>query len=209
MPGRRLLSAREEVRGLQLAARQPESGQELGELIEKVRPRVLEAVLADPRVQERLAGTRYRMVGAGLREEKPDRDGEVAPRLAEVGVYEYDSDTLLVAVVDLRSGQVERLEERRDIQPPLTTQEVEEARAIVASNPQLARLKRVPASQIVALPSRASSIEGHRLAWHRCFNLTFWSGGRKKLAEAAVDLSTRELVPLEDADPLDLADSRR
>src|SRR5262249_37425977 len=130
MPDRTLVSQREELRGIVLAQRQPKSDRVLRELIGKVGARVIDAVLKDPQVTERLARTRYRVVGADLREEKPIGDTKTARRLGEVGVYDYDRNVLVVPVVALRTGQVVTIDERRGIQPSLTPEEVMEAKNI-------------------------------------------------------------------------------
>jgi hypothetical protein len=203
MADRQLLSSRDEARALVLAERQPRSTPQLQELIEKVRSRTIAAVLADPRVRERLQQARYRVLGADLREEKPTRRGASERRLAEVGLYDYDRNVLLVAIVDLRAGAVERIDEWPGRQPPPTDEEVAEATELLLASEQFASLRRREGVQVVALLARASSADGHRRYGHRVFMLTVWTPGDQptRLAEAAVDLSTRTLVPVDEADP--------
>jgi len=49
------------------------------------------------------------------------------PRRADVYTYLYDSDTLLLAVVNLTSGQVDSVETAQDVQLPLTQNETDGA----------------------------------------------------------------------------------
>src|SRR5262245_5279134 len=102
-----LLSRREEARMLRLARSQPANAGELLELIEEIeeiKERTIEAVLAEERVQARIKGVRYRVLAADYREDKPMGDEKRPRRLAEVGLYDYDKDVLVVAVVDLLQG---------------------------------------------------------------------------------------------------------
>lgn len=201
-----LLTRREEARGLELARRQPRSAPTLQALIETVRARTVAAVLRNSQVPERLAGKRYRVVGTDLLEEKPAAEGQGARRFAQVGLYDYDQDALVVVRVDLRAGTVLEIEDRRGWQPPPTEEEIAEARELVLANRDFAALRRQHAElQVVGLLGRASSLEGHPLHRHRIVLLTFWAGGEQatKVGEAAVDLSRRAVVPVIDADPID------
>src|SRR5262249_15322556 len=160
----------------------------------KVKARVIDAVLKDPQVAERLAGTRYRVVGADMREEKPSGDTKTARRLGEVGVYDYDRDVLVVPVVALRTGQVVTIEERRGIQPSLTPEEVAEATKIALSDPTFRSLTRYRQLDIVTFPARAAFADSHPAFGHRCFALYFWTRSKppKRLAAAMVDLSAQQ-----------------
>lgn len=197
----KLLSEREELRGLRLAQKHPESAPALQELIEKVKARAVEVVLKDLRVAERLKGVRFQVVGGDLREEKP-RPGETSRRLGEVGIYDYTHNLLVVAILDLRAGTVIGIEERSGLQPSLTAEEIEEAKRIILSNPQFRSLKRNAEVEIVAFPARAAFTESHPSYGHRCFTLNFWRGGKqpRKAAVAVVDLSTKQLLA-EDVEP--------
>jgi Cu2+-containing amine oxidase len=205
MQERRLLSDREEAQALRLARSQPESAQELQQLIERVRAAAVEVVLNDPRVQQRLADTRYGVVGADLREDKPEGEATPSLRLAEVGLYDYDHDMLVVAVTDLRAGTVVDLEERAGVQPPLSTEELAEAQRIVLQDPQFQSATEHPHLQAVTFPARAAFSQGHQRYGHRVATVTLWTGEEppSKVAEAAVDLSQRELVSVAEADLLD------
>src|SRR5688572_18033704 len=101
MAKRPLVSRREQAQVLKLAEGQPKSTPALQALIETVRSRAIDAVMADSRVRARVAGVRHRVVGADLAFEKPTEDGRAERQLANVGVYDYDHDVLLVASVDL------------------------------------------------------------------------------------------------------------
>ena len=204
MAKRPLVSRREQAQVLSLAEGQPKSTRALQTLIETVRSRAIDAVMADSRVRERVAGVRFQVVGADLRVEKPAENGRPQEQLADVGVYDYDHDVLLVASVDLGAAAVLGVEERSGIQPPPTDAEVDEAKELVLANEQFASLRRQAGLQVVALPGRASSMPEHRLYRHRVFLLTFWTGGEQptKVGDAAVDLSARAVVPVAEADPL-------
>ena len=203
MPDRTLVSQREELRGILLAQRQPKSGRALRELIGKVRARVVDAVLKDPQVTERLAGTRYRVVGTDMTEDKPSGDTKMARRLGEVGVYDYVRNVLVVPVIALRTGQVVTIEERRGVQPSLTPEEVAEAKNIAFSDPAFRSLARYRQLDIVAFPARAAFAESHPAFGHRCFALYFWTRSKppKRLAAAMVDLSAQQVVPGDPDDP--------
>jgi hypothetical protein len=194
-----LVSNVEEARGLVLAGKQPSSSKRLQALIDKVKPRVVAAVLADPQVKRRLAGRRFRVVGGDLIDEKPSGDARKALRLAEVGIYDYDRNALQVAVVDLRSGSVVGVTERLGIQPPLTDEELDEAKEIALATPKLRSLRKVRGVQITSMPSRLSFAESGPARGHRIFALYFWVGGKKprKVGQVAVDLSTRRALALD------------
>jgi len=204
MAKRPLVSRREQAQVLNLAEGQPKSTGALQALIETVRSRAIDAVMADSRVRERVAAVRYRVIGADLRIEKPTEDTRAERQLADVGVYDYDHDVLLVASVDLGAAAVLDVEERSGIQPPPADAEVDEAKELVLANEQYTALRRQAGLQVVALPGRASSMPEHRLYRHRVFMLTFWTAGEQptKVGDAAVDLSARAVVSVAEADPL-------
>lgn len=206
MVPRRLLSDREERLALRLARSQPESAPEFQELIERIRSAVIDAVVNHQQGSERLAGARFGVVGADLREDKVEGGNETGLRLGEVGLYDYDNDVLIVAVTDLRTGEVARLEERASVQPPLTAEELTEAKRIVLEDPEFRSLAQQPNLQLVAFPARAAFSDGHQRYRHRVFTVSLWTGQGQpsKVAEAAVDLSRRELVPVAEADLRDV-----
>jgi hypothetical protein len=197
---RNLLNEQEEANLLRLAQQQPESAGEFGALLQTLVSRAVEAALGDRRVAERLDGVRHRVVGGEPRVEKPSEDGrEAEGRLIEVGVYDYDRDVLVVPIVDLRSGSVVGIEERAGPQPPLTPEELEEARGIVSSDPQLERLGRDEGLQVAAFPVQFLREDDPALG-HRYFTLYFWTSGDQpeRVGAAKVDLSAQQLVPLDE-----------
>lgn len=195
MAERELISEREERRALALAGRQPESAGKLAELLSDLRGRVIAAALADRKVQRRLADTRHRAVGADYAEEKPTGRAREPKRVAEVGIYDYTHDVLVVAVVDPRSGRVVRLEEREGLQPAPSPDEIERARKLALDDPSLERLRRRRGLQVVAFTGRAPQEEPRDN--HRRVHLYFWSGGRspEPVGDAVVDLSAERVVP--------------
>jgi Cu2+-containing amine oxidase len=205
MPGQPLLSAKEESQVRQLAQK-PRTAPALTKLLGKVGSRAIEAALESKDVSDRLSGTRHEVVGIDLPVLEPAAaakratgDEKKTLPLAEVGVYDYDRNVLVVPIVDLRSGAVIRIEERRASQPPLSRREIEEARRIVFADARNRALKQRGDLHVAAFPVRAAFLEGHAYYGHRCFVLYFWTGGKqpKKVGRAVVDLSARQLVPVE------------
>lgn len=193
----KLLTESEESRLTVLAHGQPKSAKALQALIEKIKTRAVRAALDDPQVSKRLKGKRSRVVGADLREEKP-KDGEkIAPRLAQIGIYDYDDNVLIVPIVDLRAGVIVAIEERRGYHPSLAAEEIQEAKDIALANRAFQPLKRYSELEVVAFPARAASIESHPGFGHRCVTLYFWTGGKQpeRVSQAVVDLSTQKVVP--------------
>ena len=66
-----LIGRREEVRLLRLARSQPATAGDFLELIEEIKERTVDTVLADERVRARMKGVRNRVLGTDFREEKP------------------------------------------------------------------------------------------------------------------------------------------
>src|SRR5437879_3716221 len=137
MAQRAPLNAAEESRARRFA-QQPKSARSLVALLAEVQARTIQAALTAKQVAERLENTRHAVIGANL----PALDGAPGPKkaprdeketlgLAEVGVYDYDRNVLVVPFVDLRKGVVTKVDERRGLQPPLAPHEVEEAKRIV------------------------------------------------------------------------------
>lgn len=193
----KLLTESEESRLTVLAQGQPKSAKALQALIEKIKTRTVRAALGDPQVAKRLEGKRSRVVGTDFREEKP-RDGEkIAPRLAEVGIYDYDDNVLIVSIIDLRKGVVAAIEERREYHPSLAAEEIEEAKNIALAHPEFQSLREYSELEVVAFPARAAVTESHPGFGHRCVTLYFWTGGQQpqRVSQAVVDLSTQTVVP--------------
>ena len=192
----KLLTESEESRLTVLAQGQPKSARALQALIEKIKNRTARAALDDPQVAERLKGKRYRVVGIDIREEK--KEGEkAAPRLGEVGIYDYDDDVLIVPIIDLRRVLVAAIEERRGYHPSLAAEEVQEAKKIALAHRQFQSLKKYSELDVVAVPARAAVTESHPGFGHRCVTLYFWTRGKqpKRVAQAVIDLSTQKVVP--------------
>src|SRR5215210_7394163 len=187
----RLLTESEESRLTELEQGQPESAEALQELIEEIKTKTVRAALDDPQVAERLEGKRSRVVGTDFREEKP-RDGErVGTRLAEVGIYDYDDNVLIVPIIDLRNGVVAAIEERRGYHPSLAAEEIEEAKNIALADREFQSLTEYSELEVVAFPARAAVTESHPGFGHRCVTLYFWTGGEQpeRVSQAVVDLS--------------------
>jgi hypothetical protein len=188
-----LLSPRDEERILHLARSQPETAGELTALLEQLRERVVEVALGDEQVRGRLAGVRYRVLTTDYREDKAP-DGEEVPRLAEVGIYDYQGDVLVVAAVDLRRGEVTEVFERQGTAPPISPEELEEAREIAARTPGIAAALGHARSQVVAFvtPSYAfearPGAEGHR-------GCAIYAKGPEGEVSAVVDLTAQKVVP--------------
>lgn len=190
-----LLTRREELRFVALARKQPESARELRVWIDRRKPEVIRLALADRRIANRFKQIRHRVLDAELYfEEAPRGQEEVV--FADVGIYDYDRDVLVVAVVDLRRGTAVATQEHSRKQPPLTAEEREEARDIVLANPAFTSLKRYRNLEVTAFPARAAFFEGHPSYGHRCFRLYFWTIGARsrRVAAATVDLSARRLI---------------
>jgi hypothetical protein len=190
-----LLSRQEEVQALRLAGSQPESGAKLRKLVEQITSRVVTAVLAEAQVRQRIAGVRYRVLAVDYREDKPARDGKPA-RMAEVAIYDYDHDVLVVAAVDLRTSLLVDLYEREGIAPPITAEEQDDARRLVAAEiPALrAALQRKNAS-VVAFPIPSYAFESYPdRRRHRGCTL-YIAVGRGQARAVTVDLSAGRIVP--------------
>jgi len=205
MPGQRLLSAKEESKVRRLA-QEPRTAPSLTQLLDKIGSLAIEAALRSKQVSDRLSGTRHEVVGIDLPVFEPATavkraagDEKPTSPMAEVGVYDYDGNVLVVPIVDLRSGTVTKIDERRGLQPPLTRREIAEAKRIVFADARNRALKQRAGLQVASFPVRATFVESHAYYGHRCFVLYFWTGGKrpKKVGQAVVDLSARQLVPVE------------
>src|SRR3954469_4465110 len=130
----RWLNERDEAQERRLLASQPESSGELAEFLARLEARVTEAVMADERVRERLGGIRHEVLTVDYREDKPE-EGQPATRAAEVGVYDYDGNVLVVAAFDLCGGAVFELFDR-GAPPPISAAEFEQVKELVADVPE-------------------------------------------------------------------------
>jgi DNA primase large subunit len=195
-----LITRREEARALRLAGSQPESAGELTELLAEFASRVVAFATEAPRVRRRLAKSRSRVVAVDYREDKPKR-GRPPIRLAEVGFYDYDKNVLVVAVVDPFAEEVIELFEREGSAPPISDEELDEARELLAEIPELRKALRRKRARVTAFPTPSyafladSGREGHRGA------AVYVDTAEGAELHAVVDLSDRELVPDEQLDP--------
>jgi hypothetical protein len=187
-----LVTRREEVRALRLARTQPESTAELSALLGEITRRVTGFAMADPRVQERIGNVRARVLTVDYREDKPS-EADRPLRLAEVGFYDYDSDVLVVAVVDPFADALVELVERK-VSPPITREELAEARELLtkrASKLQAALRRR--RARIAAFPTPSYAfLEGSRREGHRGCIVYVEDEGR--ILHGVVDLSARQVV---------------
>jgi hypothetical protein len=203
MAQQKFLTRQEELKGIQLGRqRDPKAAPQLRKLIETVKARAIPEVLKDADLAGRLRGRRTRVLGADLKFGRPPSGEQIAPRLGELAVYDYDRNVLLIATTDLREGRVLRIDERTGIQPPLIPEEVEQAKKLVLSDRKFQALKKHSSLEVVTFPARVTFDRDSPLHGHRCFTLYFWTGGKqpRRVAEADVDLSTGQLLPAEAAD---------
>lgn len=212
-----LLSERDEARALKQMQNQPSSAGQLQALLERTAAKTVQMVSKDPKVKRRLEGSRFRVVGSdlgvamtGLKEDKPKDEKraaakEAASGLAEVGIYDYDRNVLVVATVDLRGGAVVDVSERTGVQPPLTPEELEEARQLVLSDEGFRSLKKRSGLEVIAFPARAAFNQSHPAYGHRAFSVYFWTSGKRpqRVAEAVVDLSARRVYPWSEGNPVE------
>lgn len=205
-----LLSEREEATALRHMKNQPASAEQLKALLDKVTARAAQAASKDDKVMKRLEGHRSRVLGAELaapgedqKEEEPDEAKRHGIRSARVGTYDYDRDVLVLATVDLRDGSVTHVAELKGVQPPITPEELEEAKQLVLSDPAFQHLKRRTALEATGFPSRAASDPSHPAYGHRAFEIFLWTGGKqpKRVGEAVVDLSAGRVHPWAEQGP--------
>jgi hypothetical protein len=134
----------------------------------------------DPRVRERLANVRSRVVAVDYREDKR----------GEVGFYDYDNDVLVVAVVDPFAAELVDLVERKE-SPAITLEELAEALQLLARrNPKLQAALTQPRARAAAFVYAFA--EGSGRESHRGCVVNVESEGR--VTHGVVDLSVRELV---------------
>jgi hypothetical protein len=190
----RWLSDEDEAQERRLLAGQPATSGELTEFLERLKARVNEAVGNDERVRGRLDGVRYEVLAVDYREEKPE-EGRPSSRAAQVGIYDYDRDVLVVAVFDLYSGAVSDVYDREGAAPPIAPAEVDQARELVSDVPGIGEALRRDGSDAVAFPTPSYAFDANpRRARHR--GCTFYAtGGDGEVRAVTVDLSAMEVVP--------------
>jgi hypothetical protein len=197
-----LLSRETEVRALRLLEKAGGPSKAFIALWNNVQANAIDFALEQPRVKQYLEGHRHAVVGGDLRPVRGEPRTKFPPRIGEVGIYDYDRNVLMIAVVDLRKRALLDLEERRGIQPPLSKSELDEAKAIVLASSPYRRLAKQRTLHVEAFAARVSFLPDHPSYGHRVFTLAFWSGGRKpkKLQDAVVDLSNRRVLGEDDHD---------
>jgi hypothetical protein len=185
-----LVTSEEEESLTRLLESQPESTGELNELLERIKDRVAEATLQEESVRERLARNRRRVLAVDWRDDKPNGE-EPDRRLAEVAIYDYDRDVLMIAVVDLHEGSVRELFDRERASPPITAEELAEAREVAG-----------PASSwpeddanIVAFPAPRYAFEPRSERQRHRICTLYRAAGEEDVYSITVDLSAREVVP--------------
>jgi hypothetical protein len=190
----RWLSEEDEAQERRLLGGQPASSGELNEFLERLKARVSEAVMSDERVRGRLGGERHEVLAVDYREEKP-AEGRPFSRTAQVGIYDYDRDVLVVAAFDLYSGAVSEVYDREGAAPPIAAVEVDQARALVNDVPGMRKALRREGSDAVAFPTPSYAFDANpRRARHR--GCTFYAtGGDGEVRATTVDLSAMEVVP--------------
>jgi hypothetical protein len=190
----RWLSEEDEAQERRLLGGQPASSGELNEFLERLKARVSEAVMSDERVRGQLGGERHEVLAVDYREEKP-AEGRPFSRTAQVGIYDYDRDVLVVAAFDLYSGAVSEVYDREGAAPPIAAVEVDQARALVNDVPDIREALRREGSDAVAFPTPSYAFDANpRRARHR--GCTFYAtGGDGEVRATTVDLSAMEVVP--------------
>lgn len=184
----RLISPEEEEEVIQLARNFQENAEEYQQTVNELRERVVEFVRDAPEVTERIAEQRHQILGADLHPVDVVTEGGQQPlREGEVSVYNYEQDTLLSVIVDLRDGMVNRIEEHPGVQPPPTDEERENA--IEISREFLERLEPEVSPLQVPIPEDNPS-HGHRVVevWYT------GEGADDPSVIVPVDLSEREVV---------------
>jgi hypothetical protein len=190
----RWLSDREEAQERRLLASQPESSGELTEFLAGLQARVIEAVMEDAGVRERLGRVRHEVLAVDYREDKPS-DTEPASRAAEVAIYDYDHDVLVVAAFDLYTGTVFERYEREGAAPPITPGEFAQARELASELPAIGEALRRDSADAVAFPTPSYAFDANpRRTRHRgcTIYVTAWTG---EVLAATVDLSAMDVVP--------------
>jgi hypothetical protein len=139
---------------------------------------------------------RFRIFGAELRIDKPEKSGAVPQRMIAVLVVDYGKRRNLVALVDAK-GKVVKVEDLRGAQPAYISEEIAEAREIAEQDARVARVAKRKTSFVSEFgPERAS--DNARLIGLRYFVAAGKGRARPGLARAVVDLSARRLVEFQE-----------
>jgi hypothetical protein len=198
----KLLDKQTEVKALRLLRSAETASKSFRAIFEKVRKNTIDFVTSHPEIKRKLDGKRYQVVGADLKPVRHEFTKRLPQRIAEVGIYDYETNTLLVQEVDLKNSSLLEAHYRKGIQPPLNQNELAEVRKLALGHRSYAKLASVKGLQMVTSPARVSFLPGHLAEGHRVFTVYFWSGGKnpKRRAEALVDLSESKLLGKEDFD---------
>ena len=149
--------------------------------------------MEDEQVRGRLGEVRHEVLAVDYREDKPE-EGAAARRAAEVAIYDYDRDILVVAAFDLHAGAVLEVYEREGAAPPIAASEFASALELVGALPEFGEAVRREDADVVAFPASSYAFEGNpRRARHRGCML-YVTGARDELLGATVDLSANEVV---------------
>ena len=189
-----MLTRTEEAEESHLASSQPESAGKYATFLETLRGRVLKTALANKQVQKRLAGVRHRLLAIDFHQEK-HAAGMI--RLAAVGFYDYDRDTLVVASINLHDSSLAGLDDHPGAAPPISGEELTEARQIAATAPGAGEALGAGAA-VVAFPAPSYTFAPNspRVGHRGC--LLYVSEEKAGTSLVTVDLSAREVVPGQD-----------
>lgn len=198
----KLLDKETEVKALRLLQSSGSASKSYRVIFDKVRKNTVDFVTGHPEIKSKLEGKRFEVLGAGLKPVRHEFTKKLPQRIGEVGIYDYETNTLLVQEVDLKDGSLLETHYRKGIQPPLNQNELAEVRKLALGHRSYAKLASVKGLQMVTSPARVSFLPGHPAKGHRVFTVYFWSAGKspKRLAEAVVDLSESKLLGKEDFD---------
>ena len=141
---------------------------------------------------EDFAETRFRVLGAQLRPDKPPKRGEVPERLIQVLLLDYTHKRNLEFAVNAK-GKVVRSGDL-GFQPAFHTEEVSEAREIAEADERLARIAKKRSAFVDAYaPGRGEDKESRLIGLRY---LLPSRDGVSLLASAVVNLNERRLIDL-------------
>lgn len=86
-----------------------------------------------------------------------DKDAETGPRTAEVRLYDYRTDELVIQHVDLASGKVVKTQRVRDRQPAATPDELRRATTLILADAKLGKGLRAQYQAAVGRPLGSAS----------------------------------------------------
>ena len=137
----------------------------------------------------------FRIFGAELRIDKPQKPGTVPPRMIGVLVVDYGRRRNVEVLVDA-SGKVVKLVELQGAQPAYTTEEVREARGIAEQDNRVARVAKIKGSFVSEFGPERATDNARRIG----LRYTVVDKGRagRVLTHAIVDLSARKLIHVDE-----------